>query len=134
MTATTLQTGEEVDDATMTRTDEAGRTEKIREMARYIYRVYISEGIYYTNYADASARIKYNPDFIYRIGAMIEDEPMMSFAAFLAKRSENNGTREPGSLKELVHSVKWEAKKPVEPLISDFYLVFNPVFNRILKF
>lgn len=97
------------------------KDEKIREMARYIYRVYISEGIYYTNYADASARIKYNPDFIYRIGAMIEDEPMMSFAAFLAKRSENNGTREPGSLKELVHSVKWEAKKPVEPLISDFY-------------
>ena len=57
----------------------------IQEMGRYIYRVYISDP-WFINFADASAKLRVNPDIVYRYGKAIGDETMMRFAAFTAQK------------------------------------------------
>lgn len=99
------------------------KNEKIRDMGRYIYRVYISNGVYYTNYADAPARISQGPERIFRIGQLIEDPVMQSFGAFLKSRAgkDNSGRRGGVSLENLFNPVDWGTVKPAEPLISEYF-------------
>ncbi len=101
------------------------KNEKVREMARYIYRVYISEGVYYTNYSDAAHKINRAPAPIYRIGERIEDPVMKSFAAFLYKLAGDDekalGGRVGDNLEVLFNPVDWSSVNPAEPLISEFY-------------
>jgi hypothetical protein len=64
--------------------------EIIKNMARYIYRVYIGQS-YYVNFADAHARVFASADLLYRTGQRIKDENLMGFACYL---KENGYTKE----------------------------------------
>ncbi|HEV7346905.1 heparinase II/III domain-containing protein [Telluribacter sp.] len=101
------------------------KNEKVKEMGRYIYRVYISKGMYFTNYADAAVKIERSPASIYRIGTRIEDPVMKSFATYLNKIAGENekplGGRIGENLENLFTPVDWTGTNPVEPLISDFH-------------
>ncbi len=99
------------------------KNEKIRDMGRYIYRVYISNGMYYTNYADAPARISQGPERIFRIGQLIQDPVMQSFGAFLKNRTDtdNRGRRAGTSLESLFSPPDWDNIKPAEPLIPEYF-------------
>jgi hypothetical protein len=55
----------------------------VREIGRYICRAHIA-GDWYTNFADAAARIAVNGDLVYRYGRRIGDERMMAHGAFAA--------------------------------------------------
>ncbi len=55
----------------------------IGEMGRYICRAHIA-GDWYTNFADAPARVSVNGDLVYRYGERIEDRRMMAHGAFAA--------------------------------------------------
>ena len=57
--------------------------EKIKNMARYIYKVQISEE-YFVNFADASPKVHINGSMVYRFGKAINDKDMMSFGACYA--------------------------------------------------
>lgn len=101
------------------------QNEKVKEMARYIYRVYISQGMYYTNYADAAHKIERGPAPLHRIGTRIGDPTMKGFASFLHK---NLGDRERSLngrigeiLEVLFEPVDWASTTPEEPLVSEFY-------------
>ncbi|MEN7548266.1 heparinase II/III family protein [Rapidithrix thailandica] len=63
----------------------------VRKIGQYIYKAYISSGNYFVNFADAPAKAKPYPDLIFQYGKSIEDEMMMSFAAFLAQSQAHNG-------------------------------------------
>lgn len=55
--------------------------EKIKNMARFIYRAQISE-IYFINFADADPQPRPGASMIYRFGKDIQDSSMMQFGAF----------------------------------------------------
>ncbi len=55
--------------------------EKVKNMARYIYRVQISDK-YFLNFADADPRPGVDASMVYRFGKAIGDDKMMSFGAF----------------------------------------------------
>jgi len=61
----------------------------IREMGRYISKLYIGNGNNYVNFADAPAKLGYEGIMISRYGRDIEDTDLESFGAYLA---EKNGT------------------------------------------
>ena len=60
--------------------------EKIRNMAKFIYRAQISEK-YFLNFADADPQPKMASNMIYRFGKDIRDEDMMKFGAFYREPS-----------------------------------------------
>ena len=99
--------------------------ELIKEMGRYIYRVYISNGSYYINFADAPLQIKHEPSKIYRYGRNIKDLNLQEFGAFLMKNSNFGNTAIIGRIGEtmeaLFNSEGWDNINPKEPLISEFY-------------
>jgi hypothetical protein len=64
----------------------------IRNIGQYIYRVHIA-GIYYVNFADASAVVQPDAMLVRQFGTRIEDETMVSFGVWLAKRA---GMLDPG--------------------------------------
>jgi hypothetical protein len=57
----------------------------IQEMARYIYRTYIGFD-YFTNFADAPARMQIEPTVVFRFGKAIGDVKMQAFAAQIAQK------------------------------------------------
>ena len=59
----------------------------IREMGRYIYKLYIGDGVRFVNFADAPARLSPNGVMIQRFGQAIGDGDLAGFGAFLAERS-----------------------------------------------
>ena len=99
--------------------------ELIKNMGRYIYRVYISKGCYYINFADAPLRIKHESSRIYRYGRSIKDMNIKELGAFLMKNSNFGNTpivRSIGETMEaLFNSEGWQNIPPKEPLISEFY-------------
>ena len=56
--------------------------EMIKNMARYIYRVYIG-GMYYVNFADAHAQVAVSAGLLYRTGKKIGDKNLTGFASYL---------------------------------------------------
>lgn len=99
--------------------------ELIKDMGRYIYRVYISNGSFYVNFADAPLQIKHEPSRIYRYGRSIKDLNLQEFGAFLMKNSSFGSTAIVGRIGEtmeaLFNSENWQNIHPKEPLISEFY-------------
>jgi hypothetical protein len=61
--------------------DYAFKDEKVKNMARFIYRAQISEK-YFLNFADADPQPHMSAHMIYRFGKAIDDEAMMKFGAF----------------------------------------------------
>lgn len=66
---------------------------KIRNMGEYIARSYIGEG-WVVNFADASAKGGGNASVIHRYGKAVGSAEMMSFAAYLDRRSPHRGIEE----------------------------------------
>lgn len=64
------------------------KDEKIKNMARFIYRAQISEK-YFLNFADADPRPGMAANMIYRFGKDIQDTAMMQFGAFYRKPEED---------------------------------------------
>jgi hypothetical protein len=62
----------------------------IREIGRYICRAHICEE-WYTNFADAPARVSVNGDLVYRFGKRIQDEVMAAHGAFAAFLRDTSG-------------------------------------------
>jgi len=56
--------------------------EMVKNMARYIYRVYIGQS-YYVNFADAHAQVSTAAGLLYRTGLKIGDENLCGFANYL---------------------------------------------------
>ena len=66
---------------------------KIRNMGEYIARSYIGDG-WVVNFADASAKGGGNAGVIHRYGKAVGSTEMMSFAAYLDRRSPHRGIEE----------------------------------------
>lgn len=95
--------------------------DKVKNIGRYIQLAHIS-GNYFVNFADASPKLKSYPGLIKRIGHLIEDESLESFAKELAMTNEWMKKAPQGPLgkviPDLVLGNKWlnEADTaPVEP-------------------
>nr|WP_295932036.1 heparinase II/III family protein [uncultured Dyadobacter sp.] len=99
--------------------------ELIRNMGRYIYRVYVSHGENYVNFADAQARLQHDGGLIYRFGKVIQDADMEGFGAFLLdKRNEGDirlGGRIGSSLENLFSTDGWRIATRKEPLLYEYY-------------
>ncbi|SCD21015.1 Hypothetical protein PSM36_2210 [Proteiniphilum saccharofermentans] len=96
----------------------------IKNMGRYIYRVYIAnspKGQFYVNYSDSPAIIRHDGGRIYRYGKQIQDHQMLSFGAFLLKESNFIGGRIGEALENLFNIKGWQDTQIIEPLISHFY-------------
>lgn len=99
--------------------------ELVRNIGRYIYRVYISNGMYYVNFSNANPAASHNGGHIYRFGKAIEDPVMQQFGAFLLKKADFGKKAVGGEigvvLENLFHLDNWQETAAVEPLLSDFY-------------
>ncbi|MEL7587521.1 MAG: heparinase II/III family protein [Prolixibacteraceae bacterium] len=102
--------------------------EIIKNIGRYIYRVYISKsdgGQYYVNYSDSPAKINQDPGLIYRFGRAIEDSMMTSFGAFLladSRYGEEQIAGRMGDMLENLFNLKgWRDIPAAEPVITEFY-------------
>lgn len=62
----------------------------VAEIGRYVYRAHIHNE-WFTNFADAAARVQPAGDLIYRFGGRIHDEKMMAMGAFFAFRDDERG-------------------------------------------
>ena len=67
-------------------TDSIYENELIKNMARYIYRVYIG-GNYFVNFADASPKSGISAKFLARVGEAVGDGDLIGFACELNKNS-----------------------------------------------
>ena len=63
--------------------------EIIKNMARYIYRVYMGQK-YYVNFADAPARVFAHSGLLYRTGLKIGDDNLVGFALYLMENGHTN--------------------------------------------
>jgi hypothetical protein len=99
--------------------------ELIKNMGRYIYRSYISNGDYYINFADAAFRINHNPGRIYQYGQRIGDSDMVSFASFLMANANSRNKAASGrigeSMRDLFDLEDLDRLQAAEPLIGQFY-------------
>lgn len=102
--------------------------ELIKNMGRYIYRVYITnspKGQFYVNYSDSPAIIRHDGGRIYRYGKQIQDSQMLAFGTFLLNESNFIGRAAEGRIGEVLENLfnikGWQDVKITEPLISQFY-------------
>ena len=61
----------------------------IGEMGRYIYKLYVSDGVYFVNFADAPGKINQDGIRIARFGQRIGDPELEGFGEFLAVRHKD---------------------------------------------
>ncbi|MEK7754913.1 MAG: heparinase II/III family protein [Acidobacteriota bacterium] len=96
----------------------------VREIGRYIYRAHIS-GNYFTNFADAPAKVNMSADLVFRYGRAIGDDIMAAFGAWAAaaqkagsERTESIGRNLPAlfNLNEIRNAPRAEA------LVRDVWL------------
>ncbi len=97
----------------------------VKDIGRYIYRVYISQAHYFINFADAPTWLYARSGTIYRYGERIGDKTMAGFGAFLLREAQY-GTRPINgllatALEDLFTLDGWEKTTPVEPLIGEYY-------------
>jgi hypothetical protein len=96
----------------------------VRNMARYIYRVYIA-GDYFVNTGDAAARLTPDPELVYRFGQRIGDPTMSGFGALLR---QSHGAYGPGGstlgrvLPAVLTAREIAAAPAAEPLPGEVWL------------
>lgn len=99
--------------------------ELVKNIGRYIYRAYISEGKHYINWSNAAPEIHHNGGHIFRFGEAIDDLTMKEFGAFLLKKSDFGKAAVTGSISQSLENLfnleKWQEVKPTEPLLHEFY-------------
>ena len=96
----------------------------ITEMGRYIYKLYIGNGVNYVNFADAPAMISQDGIRIARYGQDIGEASLSSFGLFLAEKSGYSSSAVAGdvgqSLSNLFEAPEESGAKEI--LIADTYL------------
>src|SRR5690554_952929 len=99
--------------------------ELVQNMGKYIYRVYIGNGVNFVNFADASANLIPRSGVIYRYGSAIADPEMISFGSFLMNHYKYEETARLGSLNPLMEDLfniqGWKEVEGDEPLLTDYY-------------
>ncbi len=107
----------------------------VREMGRYIGRVYIAHP-YFINFADAAARVSPDASLVFRYGRSIGDASLAGFGAFLAEKQGLGKGAVRGSfgvlgrvLPALFVLDDLLAAEPREPLERDFWLPGLQVFG-----
>jgi hypothetical protein len=97
--------------------------EKIKNMARFIYRAQISEN-YFLNFADADPQPGMAASMIYRFGAAIHDTSMMQFGAFYRKPASGRVSRSHyfRNLFELFMQDEFQQSAQRLPLPADVWL------------
>ena len=100
------------------------QNEIIKEMGRYIYKLYIANGRNYVNFADAPAIINQNGIKILRYGQDISDPELVAFGAFLAEESDSESKPVSGNVGEALADLFTPLKEvtPKEILVADSYL------------
>ncbi len=100
----------------------------IREIGRYIYRVYINEQ-YFINFADAAAKLNPDASVVFRFGKRIGDADMTGFGAFLARKQNLGKDHLRGGwgclgrvLPALFYLDELLETEPKEILLRDFWL------------
>jgi len=107
----------------------------VREIGRYICRAHIHNE-WYTNFADAPARVFPNGDLVYRFGKRVEDENMMALGAFAAFHRDKRGL--PGDslgrqLPALFNLAALRQAPRSQPLLRDAWLPGIQVMAARLK-
>lgn len=99
--------------------------ELVKNIGRYIYRVYISKSGHYINWSNADQRINHDGGHIFRFGEAIEDPVMKQFGAFLLNESNFGKEAVVGKigicLENLFNLGNWQDIAPSEPLLHQFY-------------
>ena len=100
----------------------------IKEIGRYIYRVYINDQ-YFINFADAAAKLNPDASVVFRYGKSIKDADLAGFGAFLARKQNLGEDYIRGgwgclgrALPALFHLDELLKTEPRELLLSDFWL------------
>ena len=100
----------------------------IKEIGRYIYRVYINDQ-YFINFADAAAKLNPDASVVFRYGKSIGDADLTAFGAFLARKQNLGEAYIRGGwgclgrvLPALFHLDELLKTEPRELLLSDFWL------------
>ena len=106
----------------------------VAEIGRYIYRAHIASD-WYTNFADASARVSIAADLVHRFGRRIGDERMMRLGAYAASlRGGAAGSegiwRDTAALFNLAHL---KSTPPKPPLIREAWLPGVQVMTARMK-
>ncbi|MBI9061738.1 MAG: heparinase II/III family protein [Marinilabiliaceae bacterium] len=98
--------------------------DKVKNIGRYIQLAHIS-GNYFVNFADASPKLKSYPGLIKRIGQMIEDDGLESFAKELATINDWQENAPQGNLgkviPDLVLGNKWLDQEDTAPMEQSFF-------------
>jgi len=107
----------------------------VQEIGRYIYRAHIKDN-YFTNFADASARVSIAGDLVFRYGRRIGDRRMEALGAFAAAR-QPGGFGRSGSigrqLPALFNLAAFRKAPASEPLLRDVWLPGIQVMAARLK-
>ncbi len=94
----------------------------VKEIGRYIYRAHIA-GVYYTNFADASAVVHLAGDMVYRYGQRIGDEKMSLLGADAAAHADVAHAGSIGrQLPAIFNYTTIRTAKAAQPLVRDVWL------------
>ncbi len=105
----------------------------VQEIGRYIYRAHIA-GDWYTNFADASARVRPDANLVWRYGTRIGDAKMAAHGAWLASakppEQEIAGGAMGRSIDALFHleNLRAAAANAEAPMVRDVFLPGTHVF------
>lgn len=96
----------------------------IQNMGKYIYKIYVSQGENYVNFADAPAKIQHDGGRIYRFGKTINDSTMQGFGAYLLDKNKGElpGDRLGERLENLFNLDITPVTRKAEPLLKEHYL------------
>jgi hypothetical protein len=109
----------------------------VKEIGAYIYRAHIADD-WYTNFADASARVHPNANLVWRYGQRIMDEKMIAHGAWLASRETHTDTRA-DAMGRLLDELRYcgERKKTASgslpPLVRDVFLPGTQYFTARIQ-
>jgi hypothetical protein len=95
----------------------------VAEIGRYIYRAHIA-GDFYTNFADASARLSIAADLVYRYGRRIGDAKMQALGAWAAAKQARPGLSDSigRQLPALFNEAELSKAKGYPPLVRDTWM------------
>jgi len=97
----------------------------VKNIGRYIYHMYIGNGVNFANFGDCGPVVHQSADIIYRYGRSIKDPKMEGFGAFLLKQYKFLDSAKLGTtsnvLEALFNMNGWQDKEQIEILESDHY-------------
>jgi hypothetical protein len=93
----------------------------VKNIGAYIYRAHIA-GDYFTNYADAHARLSMPAELMIRYGRRVDDAHLMALGGSLASEDASGGGSLLRSVPAIVEVARGGVKRAGPPLIRDVWL------------